>query len=86
MTLHYERLLSAPVETMTPLIAFLGIANATEILPAVAEDIPSQLRTGNSDKWRPQLPIDQQRLFESIAGDQLSAAGSRSTGRACACA
>jgi hypothetical protein len=74
-TLQYEAFLREPVETMGRLSQFLGIANTAEFLPAIAVDIPEQLRQGNGGKWATEMSIRDQRVYEAVAGDELRAAG-----------
>ena len=74
-TLHYETLLREPADTLGDLARFLGIANTDAILPAIAEDVPSQVRSENGGKWRTAMSLQDQRLYESVAGDELRAAG-----------
>jgi hypothetical protein len=74
-TLRYEAFLRDPVETMGRLSDFLGIANTSELLPAIAADIPQQLHQGNGEKWPAKMSLRDQRVYEAVAGDELRAAG-----------
>ena len=76
-TIHYEALLTHPVETFGHLIDFLGIEPRNDLLSGIAADVPLLLRSGNSGKWETHLSKRQQQLFEQVAGDQLRRAGYR---------
>lgn len=75
LTIRYEALLTNPVQTFANLIEFLGVQESNEVLSAIATDVAMQLRENNSGKWRAGLSPAQQRLYESVAGEQLRAAG-----------
>jgi hypothetical protein len=74
-TIRYERLISHPLETIERLSAFLGIREDTALRTGIAADIRTQVRAANSGKWRTQMSVADQRLFEQVAGDVLQASG-----------
>jgi hypothetical protein len=75
LTIHYEELLSRPVETLEALARFFGIRGADPLLESVRGDIVGHIRAGNCGKWRDQLSIPEQRLFETVAGCELRMTG-----------
>jgi Sulfotransferase family len=75
VTLRYEQLLSEPVGTLRRLADVLGVEDDPRLMPAIAGDITSQVRSDNGGKWQAQMPRRQQALFEAVAGDQLRAYG-----------
>jgi hypothetical protein len=75
LTIHYERLLEEPAETMGGLIDFLGIRNRGALQPVIVDDIPQQVRQDNSGKWEQAMTMADQRMYEAIAGDELRALG-----------
>jgi hypothetical protein len=74
-TIRYERMLSNPTQVFANLIDFLGIEKTPEVLSAISADIARQLRQDNCGRWRAGLSTAEQRIYESVAGDQLRAAG-----------
>lgn len=75
LTLHYEALLVDPLAALRQLIGFLDIEDDDRLVPAIAADVPSQVRADNGGKWPALMPARQVQLFEAVAGDQLRAAG-----------
>jgi len=72
LTIRYEDLLSAPVDVFASLIRFFGIDDSDHrLVDFIASHLPSDLRTGNFNKWKTKMSIGQQRRFEKMAGGQL---------------
>ncbi len=74
-TIQYESLLADPVKTLDTIRAFLGIADDPSLTVGIAGDVHLQIRATNTNKWTVAMRPAQQRLFETVAGDQLQRAG-----------
>jgi hypothetical protein len=74
--LRYEDLMASPVSTFAPLVDFLGISDAGgEVRESIETLLPRELRQDNAYKWRSAMSRHSIEVFESVAGDQLSAHG-----------
>lgn len=73
--IRYEDLLRVPGDVMARLIGFLEIHDDGALERRVRAQVPSELRPGNSGKWKRLMPAGDQLLFAALAGETLRACG-----------
>jgi len=72
---RYEDLLADPVSTLGAVAAFLGIANAAELVDARAAVLRRQIRADNRAKWRHELSAREVECIDALAGEALTVFG-----------
>lgn len=71
LNVRYEDLLTQPERVFRLLIDFLNVSDHGGLSSRIAIAVKSELRPGNSCKWKTRLRAEEQRLFETVAGAAL---------------
>ncbi|MFP3982490.1 MAG: sulfotransferase family protein [Desulfurivibrionaceae bacterium] len=75
MELRYEDFLQKPEEEAYRLWRFINNQNKTENGHKSFSHISSQVRAGNSNKWKDKMSVRDIAIFQNIAGEQLRVNG-----------
>lgn len=75
LQIKYEELLDQPLNTLSQIERFLGIVLTEEKRAEFMVQHESNNRKGNHGKWRHEMSENDQRIYEAVAGDVLTAAG-----------
>jgi hypothetical protein len=75
LTIRYEDLLGQPGESISRIGKFLGQENIRELSTAYQKEAEANPYRNNFDKWREAMPLDEQKIFEAVAGPALAECG-----------
>jgi hypothetical protein len=75
LTVRYEDLLRNPVDTLSTIGAFLGIANHAALVEGIAPTLRAQVREGNTGKSSQLLSAREMECFEAVAAEVLEQNG-----------
>ena len=75
LTLRYEDLLNKPEETIDAIGAFIGEKNMEEIRSGYTRSAKENQLRSNFGKWRNEMTIKEQRVYEAVAGSILADCG-----------
>ena len=71
LQIKYEKLLDEPLETLAEIEKFLKIELTAEQISHFMSTHESNNLKGNHGKWRDRMTIDDQRIYEAVAGAAL---------------
>lgn len=71
MEVRYEAFMADPPQVLEDVLAFTGAPDADVRIARVREEIGSQVKRGNTEKWRKAVPDDAIRQVERVAGHLL---------------
>lgn len=71
MEVRYEAFMADPPQVLADVLAFTGAPDADVRIARIRDEIGSQVKRGNTEKWRKAVPDPAIRLIERVAGGLL---------------
>lgn len=68
---RYERYMTEPAAVLTEILEFCGAGGDAERRQRIRSEIGGLVKSGNTEKWRQQVPPDAIRVIERVAGPLL---------------
>ena len=75
LTVSYERLLQYPGDTIDDFAHFLGVSDQIGLRERYEDAARQNELRNNFDKWRTEMSLEDQEVFEAVAGGVLSECG-----------
>lgn len=76
LEVRYERFMAEPAEVLTEILDFSGqVPDRDQRVERIRKEIGTLVKSGNTEKWRTEVPASGVRLIERIAGPLLGDLG-----------